>query len=424
MDTVSLDTPLTLRSGTVLPNRIVKVAMEEQLADTGQLPGPRIHRLYGRWAESGAGLLITGHVMIDGRAVAQPGDIVLEEDTPLEGFARWAAAAQGAGARVWMQINHPGRVVLADTGSESWAPSAVPVQVGSLSRLFTPPVEMSQARIEETIARFAATAGAAQSAGFDGVEVHAAHGYLLSQFLSPLVNHRTDRWGGSTHNRARLLLEVVRRIRSVTRPGFAVAVKLNSADFQRGGFDLGDAEQVIGMLTAEDVDLVELSGGSVESLATSGAPADGRTLAREAYFLDLAAELARAAGTPLMLTGGIRRRVVARQVLDGGFDLVGVATGFAVDPGLARHWLDGQERNTPAPRSSLRSKALRAAAVQAATTARMHRMANGCRDRHLDLPLGALLADRFRRGKQLRAYRRWRRDQAATTAPPSAASPR
>lgn len=425
MDTVGLDTPLTLRSGAELPNRIVKAAMEEQLAETGRLPGARIHRLYERWAESGAGLLITGHVMIDGRAVAQPGDIVLEEGTPLEGFARWAAAAKGAdgGTQVWMQINHPGRVVPADTGSVSWAPSAVPIRVGHLSRLFAPPVAMSQARIEETIARFAATARAAQSAGFDGVEVHAAHGYLLSQFLSPLVNQRTDDWGGSLRNRARLLLEVVRGIRSVTHPGFAVAVKLNSADFQRGGFDLGDAEQVIGMLATEDVDVVELSGGSVESLATSGAPADGRTLAREAYFLDLVAELAGTAEVPLMLTGGVGRRAVAQRILDGGLDLVGIATGFTVDPGLARHWLAGKERETPHPKSFLRSKALRAAAVQAMATARMHRMASGRHGPYPGTPLGALVADRVRRGRQLRAYRCRRRGSALTTEPSSHGSP-
>lgn len=414
MSVIGLDTPFTTRSGIVLPNRIVKAAMEEQLADLGQLPGPRLRRLYERWARSGAGLLITGHIMVDRRAVAQPGDVVLEEDTPLDGFRRWAGAAKSGGARVWAQINHPGRVVLSDTRGVSWAPSPVPVQAGFFSRLFAPPVAMTQERIEETITRFAATARAAERAGFDGVQVHAAHGYLLSQFLSPLVNHRTDHWGGGLRNRARLLVEVVRRVRSVTRPGFAVAVKLNSADFQHGGFEVGDAGEVIGMLANEGVDLVELSGGSVESLATAGAPADGRTLAREAYFLDLATELVGTAEMPLMLTGGIRRRSVAQRVLDEGFDLVGVATAFATDPGLARHWLRGEEAKTSPARSSLRSKALRASALQAATTARMHRMAAGRPDHPGDAPLRALLIDRVRRGRQLRDYRCWVRDQAST----------
>ncbi|MCY9784018.1 2,4-dienoyl-CoA reductase [Nocardiopsis sp. EMB25] len=423
MDAVDLDTPLTLRSGGVIPNRIAKAAMEEQLASADQLPGPGLHRLYGRWAHSGAGLLITGHVMIDRRAVAQPGDIVLEADTPLDGFERWAVAARSGGSRIWMQINHPGRVVLADTRGVSWAPSAVPVQAGFFSRFFAPPEEMSRTRIEETVTRFAATAGAADRAGFDGVQVHAAHGYLLSQFLSPLVNHRTDRWGGSLRNRARLLVEVVRRIRSATRPGFAVAVKLNSADFQRGGFDLGDAEEVIGMLAAEEVDLVELSGGSVESLATSGAPADGRTLAREAYFLDLAASLADTAAVPLMLTGGIRRRSVARRALNSGFDLVGVATAFAADPGVAGRWLDGNEAQVSVPRTSLRSKALRASAIQAVTTARMHRMAANLPDCFDSSPTRALVADRIRRGRQLRGYRRWMRRQAPGAPTPGSGNP-
>ncbi|WP_378573503.1 2,4-dienoyl-CoA reductase [Nocardiopsis mangrovi] len=409
MGATSLDTPLVLRSGSTVANRIAKAAMEEQLASAHQLPGPGLHRLYRRWAHSGAGLLITGHVMIDRRAVAQPGDIVLESDTPISGFQGWAEAAKSGGAQVWMQINHPGRVVQADTHGRSWAPSAVPVRAGFFSRFFAPPEEMSQAQIDEVVARFAATARAADRAGFDGVEVHAAHGYLLSQFLSPLVNRRTDQWGGSLHDRARLLLAVIRRIRSATRPGFAVAVKLNSADFQRGGFDLGDAEKVIAMLAAEEVDLVELSGGSVESLATAGAPADGSTLRREAYFLDLTASLADSAEVPLMLTGGIRRRSVAQRVLDGGFDLVGVATALAVDPGSAGRWLDEDEAEVPAPRSSLRSKPLRASAVQAATTARMHRMAADLPDCSTDAPLRALVVDRVRRGRQLRGYRRWLR---------------
>src|SRR6202043_1937053 len=197
--------------------------------------------------------------------------------------------------------------------------------------------------IEETRERFATTAGLAERAGFDGVEVHAAHGYLLSQFLSPLVNQREDQWGGTLENRARFLLDVVRAIRGVVCPSFAVAVKLNSADFQRGGFDAEDAARVIAMLEPLGVDLVELSGGSYESPAMSGRPADGRTAAREAYFLELAAQLAKTSPLPLMLTGGITRQETAEEVLASGVALIGMASAMAITPDLCSRWQEGRE---------------------------------------------------------------------------------
>ena len=161
-----------------------------------------------------------------------------------------------------MQISHPGRQVRANMPGVCWGPSAVPLEMGKHSKRFGTPSAMTGEQIDATLQRFVTTAVRAEDAGFDGVEVHGAHGYLLSQFLSPLVNKRTDRLGGSLENRARLLLDVVRRIRATVSPGFAVAVKLNSADFQRGGFDADDAGRVIAMLAPLGVDIVELSGGS------------------------------------------------------------------------------------------------------------------------------------------------------------------
>src|SRR5258706_11946586 len=197
---------------------------------------------------------------------------------------------------------------------------------------------MTEQQISATVERFAATAALAERAGFDGVEVHGAHGYLLSQFLSPLVNKRSDQWGGSRDNRGRLLLGVVRAIRAGVSPSFAVAVKLNSADFQRGGFDADDAASVIALLEPLGVDLVELSGGNYESPAMTGRPADGRTAAREAYFLELAAELATTSPLPLMLTGGITRRETAETVLASGVALVGMGTAIAVTPHPPHPW--------------------------------------------------------------------------------------
>ncbi|MFD4434099.1 2,4-dienoyl-CoA reductase, partial [Nocardia sp. NPDC058497] len=267
--------------------------------------------------------------MVHAEALTGPGGIVLDGDSPIEPFAAWAAAGKAAGAAMWMQISHPGRQVQAQMPGVVWGPSDIAVDVGKHSKRFGRPVAMTHRQILETRDRFVATAVRAEQAGFDGVEVHAAHGYLLSQFLSPLVNNRTDEWGGSLENHARLLLGVVRGIRSAVSPEFAVAVKLNSADFQRGGFDADDAEKVIAMLVSVGVDLVEVSGGSYECPAMSGRPADGRTAAREAYFLELAAELAETSALPLLLTGGISRRVTAERVLDNRVALIGMAPALA-----------------------------------------------------------------------------------------------
>ncbi|BCK64111.1 hypothetical protein KAM338_29730 [Aeromonas caviae] len=199
-------TPLTLPNGSQLINRLAKAAMEENMADRDHAPSEALIRLYRTWAEGGAGLVITGNVMVDGHAMTGPGGVVLDSDDlspALAGrFSAWAEAAKSGGAQIWMQINHPGRQMPAALGQPTLAPSAVPMALGRFSRQFSPPRAMSEADIAEVKARFINTALLAQRVGFDGVQIHAAHGYLLSQFLSPLTNQRRDRWGGSLENRA------------------------------------------------------------------------------------------------------------------------------------------------------------------------------------------------------------------------------
>ncbi|MFI5856196.1 hypothetical protein [Streptomyces parvulus] len=191
--------------------------------------------------------------------------------------------------------------------------------------------------------RFAVTAHRAEKAGFDGVEIHATFGYLLSQFLSPLVNRRTDRWGEPLQSRARMLLDIARAVRAAVSPSFAVAVKLNSADFQRGGFDTDDARQVIEMLDPLGGALIELSGGSYESPGMTGRPATDSTQAREAYFLDLAKTLVKRGPVPLMLTGGITWRYSAERVLDSGVAMVGMDTALTLTPDLPHRWRNERE---------------------------------------------------------------------------------
>ncbi|WP_273866030.1 NADH:flavin oxidoreductase/NADH oxidase family protein [Serratia ureilytica] len=404
-------TPLILPNGSRLPNRLAKAALEENLADEGQLPSPALWRLYRHWGIGGAGLIITGNVMIDGRAMTGPGGVVLEQDTPLEAFKTWAAASRQGGAQVWMQLSHPGRQVMADMGGNAWAPSAVPMSMGKYSKQFAPPQAMNEAQIAEVIARFAASAHAAEAAGFTGVQIHAAHGYLISQFLSPLANQRSDRWGGELANRARLLLEVVRAVRKRVSPGFCVAVKLNSADFQRGGFSPDEARQVLLMLNELPVDLVELSGGSYESPAMQGEAADDSTLAREAYFLTFARDLAAVARMPVMTTGGIARPSVAQRVLNSGIAVVGIATAMAEIPDLPRRWQTGDAPHAlPAP-VKWRDKTLTLLARMALIKRRMHALS---RDRTRNVhysPLWSLLIDRWRTRRTLRRYHAWLRQR-------------
>ena len=341
---MTLFTELKLPNGSVIPNRIAKAAMEENMANRHFAPSEKLLGLYRAWAQGGAGLIITGNVMVDSSAMTGPGGVVLESDKQLNQFGRWAHAAKSGGGKVWMQINHPGRQMPATLGQQTWAPSEVSVELGKMSKFFKPPREMSEGMIQEVIDRFVTTAVLAEKAGFDGVEVHAAHGYLLSQFLSPLTNKRTDKWGGSLENRARFLLTIVERIRAAVSPEFAVAVKINSADFQRGGFDQADARSVVKMLNKLSVDLVELSGGSYEAPAMHGSARDGRTLAREAYFLEFANDIREVADMPVMVTGGIRRLPVAEQVVNSGVEMVGIATALAIDPDLPAAWKKGQQR--------------------------------------------------------------------------------
>lgn len=407
MNRSDLFSPLTLPNGQVLKNRLAKAAMEEALAEPGQRPGRASQRLYRRWAEGGASLLITGNVMVAPDALTGPGGLVLQKGSDLAPFQAWAAAAQAGGSKVWMQINHPGRQVFKALGNPGYAPSAVALDIGKHSGLFAPVRALTREEIAAIVRRFADTAAAAEAAGFDGVQVHGAHGYLLSQFLSPLSNRREDDYGGRIENRARLLLEVVRAVRGAVSPGFAVAVKLNSADFQRGGFSESDARAVVEMLNGERIDLLELSGGSYESPAMQGRTADGRTLAREAYFLAFAQQLAAVAQMPLMTTGGIRRRAVAEAVRAGGVALVGLGTALAYEPDLPARWQAGEDAVAQPVAVSWRDKGLAALATMATVRRQLHRMAAGRAPSGQVSPLASLVLDRLLMRRLTKRYRAW-----------------
>ncbi|MBY6084056.1 NADH:flavin oxidoreductase/NADH oxidase family protein [Ruegeria arenilitoris] len=406
--------PLTLPNGAVLKNRLAKAAMEESLATFGQVPDEKIHRLFRRWAAGGAGLLITGNVMVSADALSGPASVVLEDGTDLAPFREWAEAGQTRGGAIWMQINHPGRQVLASLGEETVSASDVPVEIPGMSKNFNPPRALTEAEIQDLVARFARTAALAEEAGFDGVQIHAAHGYLISQFLSPLTNRRTDHWGGSLENRARFLFEVVRAIRASVSRSFTVSVKLNSADFQKGGFGQDDAKWVVNQLGGMAIDLVELSGGSYESPAMQGRQEDGSSTARrEAYFVDFAREIAADAKMPIMVTGGIRSRAVAEDALANnrggiGVSVLGVARAMAFEPDLVENWRNGKSESVNIPEVSWKNKRLAGFASMVLAYFQLERLANGKPPKVPHSAFLALMRNQMRAKRWTKRYRSWR----------------
>ena len=363
--TSMLEQTLLLPSGGKLRNRIAKAAMTEGLADAGNQATPRHDVIYRRWAEGGAGLLITGNVMIDRRYLERPGNVAIggpQSDDQMEALRRWAGAAREAGADIWMQISHAGRQSPKIVAVEPVAPSAV--ELGLPGGTFAPPRALKAAEIEDVVERFVHTASVAKQTGFTGVQIHAAHGYLISEFLNPLVNRRDDEWGGSLENRARLLLSVLRGVRARVGSGYAVSVKLNSSDFQKGGFAPEDSLQVAEWLNEEGVDLLEVSGGSYEQPAMMDIEGmDARyeetkresTRAREAYFLTYAEEMRRVAKMPLMVTGGFRTRAGMEEALAGGAcDVCGLARPLCVDPDLPNKLMRGDIGAAPSYEKRLR----------------------------------------------------------------------
>ena len=333
--------PLDLPCGLRLPNRIAKAAVSEALADAENSPDERMIALYRRWTEGGYGLLVTGNIMIDRRHLGEPGNVVIEDDRALPRLIAWTKTVHDGGAVILAQLNHPGRQSnLLNIGHQPVAPSAVPLALPGASV----PRELTVDEIEGIIDRFATAAQVCEEAGFDGIQIQAAHGYLVTQFLSPLTNLRNDEWGGDPARRMRFLIEIVRRVRTRVNPGFAVSVKLNSADFQRGGFSQDDSRAVVAELSKESVDLIEVSGGNYETQAMSGAAA-ASTRAREAYFLDYARSVRDAAqGVPLAVTGGFRTRAGMQDALtDGDCDVVGIARPAVTMTDAADAILHGRE---------------------------------------------------------------------------------
>ncbi len=349
-----LASPLTLPCGATLPNRLAKAAMTEGMADPLGRPTGELDRLYAVWSDGGAGMLLSGNIQIDGDHLERPGNVIIDrepDDEAKRALAHWAATATRNGNHFWAQISHAGRQTQRPVNPNPKAPSSV--KLGLPGGQFGVPVPLADEEILNLIGRFGTAARVCKEAGFTGVQIHAAHGYLLSQFLSPLANRRQDRWGGTLENRARMLLFVVNSVRTVVGSEFPIAVKLNSADFQKGGFAFEESLQVAKWLQDAGVDLIEVSGGTYEQPKLLGiegmdAPEEqnvaASTLAREAYFVDFAKAMRVEIKIPLMVTGGFRSRSAMRQALESGaVDLIGLGRPLCYFPDGAKRLLGGME---------------------------------------------------------------------------------
>lgn len=343
--------PLTLPCGATIPNRLVKAAMTEGLADPLNQATEELVTLYRRWAEGGAGLLITGNVLINRHCLERAGNVVVEETLSKahkQILEEWAKAGTCKGNHLWMQINHAGRQTPAALAREPVAPSAIQLQLAGAK--FNKPRALKIEEIEKIINRFANVATVAKEVGFTGVQIHSAHGYLISEFLSPRFNQRTDEWGGSLENRARILLEIIKRTREKVGRDFPISVKLNSTDFQRDGFSYKECVEVVKWLGEVGIDLLEISGGNYEQPKMVGVSGlepffeDGElpsTRAREAYFMAYAAGIRQHAKMPLMVTGGFRTRTIMNAAIDHeGIEAIGLARPLCVDTHLPQGLLE------------------------------------------------------------------------------------
>lgn len=346
-----LSNSLRLPCGLVLPNRIAKSATSEALADSNNNATEKLVRLYKLWSEGGAGLLITGNVMVDRRHMEGPGNVAIDDNVGMSQLKAWSSAASSCGNQVWIQLSHAGRQASPDICPKPV--SASDVQLRLPMRVFARPRPLTEEEIIEIIERFARAALTAKNAGFSGIQLHAAHGYLISQFLSPRINLRTDKWGGSIENRARLLLEIIRAIRKLAGSTLALSIKINTTDFICGGFSHSDCLAVVKMMNEEGLDLLELSGGTYESMVmlsshTSDSldknfDSSSPGLAKEVFFLKYASDVKQLARMPIMLTGGFRSKTVMEECLAKKLvDVIGLARPFCLEPDFPKVLLSGQ----------------------------------------------------------------------------------
>lgn len=378
-ENITLSTALQLSENQASKNRLFKSAMSEQLACTHHQPTTGLIELYKVWAQGGTGLLVTGNVMIDRNAIGEPRNVVLDKQSDAAMFKQWAEAGSANDTQLWMQLNHPGKQIPNMLCKEPVAPSAIPLTKG-LEKTFNCPRALTELEIEDIISRFAYCAAKAKEWGFAGVQIHSAHGYLCNQFLSPHHNRREDKWGGSLDNRMRFLREVYAAVRNNVGDDFPIGVKINSADFQQGGFTEQEALTVIETLESDGMNLIEISGGNYENPSMVGENVKESTLKREAYFLEFSEKLQSVLNIPLVVTGGFRSAPAMNAALQSGAtDMIGLARPLAVDPTFSNKLISDDNHSITWAEPSTGIKALDVMAMLSITwyESQLARIANG-----------------------------------------------
>ena len=349
----------TLPCGQVIKNRICKAAMTERIAKGNNLAHQGHANLYDRWADGNIGISLTGNVQVDRRNLEGPANVAIDKNNYIEQFdalKAWSKAGTKNNTQLWMQISHAGRQTPGEINSSPMAPSDIGLKIPGKN--FGTPTPMTEEDILDVIDRFVFTAKIARDTGFTGVQFHSAHGYLLSEFLSPDINNRTDAWGGSIENRTRIHLEIIKRCRQEVGEDFPISVKLNSADFQKGGFSPNESIKVAQMLENAGVDIIEISGGTYEQPKLIGVEASinakrsekrkESTIAREAYFLEYAQDIRKAVSIPLMVTGGFRTREGINDALQSNVcQIVGIGRPLCADPYCIKKMLSGELETLP-----------------------------------------------------------------------------
>lgn len=318
---------LTLKTNTTIKNRFVKAAMSETLGDSKYQPTEQTISLYQAWANGGIGLLITGNVMVDRNARGEFGNIVVDHNQNYDLLKKWAQAGTTNDTKIFLQLNHPGKQSPKTITKQPVAPSAVPM-TGSNSFAFNSPRALSHAEIKQIIAKFVDAAVIAQQTGFSGVEIHAAHGYLLNQFLSPHDNQRSDEYGGSLENRMRVITEIYQGIREKVGRNFPIALKINSSDFRPDGFSEEDSLKVIQKMDQLGIDLIEISGGNYENPKMQG-------IGKGAFFIDYAQKVKQTIKTPIIVTGGFNTaNGMESAIQNNETDFIGLARPLVMVPDL------------------------------------------------------------------------------------------
>ena len=326
-----LFTPITLPNGTTIKNRFFKSAMSEGMGTRDFQPKKNIATLYKRWAEGGTGLIITGNIMVDPKGTAEPGNIVFDKNSNMEILKNWANQGQQHGAKVMVQLNHPGKQAPKTVSKQTVAPSAVPLGNG-LNKLFSTPRALTTSEVEELVQKFVTSAKVAKEAGFSGVQIHAAHGYLISQFLSPHDNRRTDKYGGSLENRMRFLKEIYLGMREELGKDFTIGIKINSTDFKEDGLTEEDSLKTIIELANLGLDFVEISGGTYERPAMMGATSKSTN---QVFFAEYSKKIKQKIEIPVVVTGGIRSINAMNTLLnDNTTDFIGIARPLTIDPNI------------------------------------------------------------------------------------------